>query len=127
VEFLGCAANMPTSAIGTPRTGRKHGAATALEWYTTLSKTLNAMKWPGTVALIACVEPDPEQSVRAEEPRATWALPLQDSRLMPHSDHRKLPRSPATKAERQEGGHGGTKGDHRHMCYNDGAENLWHS
>jgi len=72
------------------------------------------------------VEPDPEQSVRIEELRATRSLPLQDTELMPQSDHLKLQRSTATKAEREEGSDGGKKGEHRQMCYDDKAENLWH-
>jgi hypothetical protein len=72
------------------------------------------------------VEPDPEQSVRIAESRATWALPLQDAQLMPQSDHLKLQRSAATKAEREPGSDGGKKDDHRQMCYEDKAENLRH-
>jgi hypothetical protein len=45
------------------------------------------------------VEPDPEQSVCIEEPPTTSALPLQDAQLMPQSNHLKLQRSAATKAE----------------------------
>jgi hypothetical protein len=45
---------------------------------------------------------------------------------MPQSDHLKLQRSAVTKAERREGNHGGKKGDHRQMRYDDEAEIPWH-
>ena len=69
-------------------------------------------------------EPDPEQPVREEKPRATWASPLQDAQLMALGDHLKLQRGAATNAKREERDDGGKKGDHRQMCYDDIAENL---
>jgi hypothetical protein len=74
--------------------------------------------WPNSV------EPDPEQPVREEKPRATWASPLQDAQLMAQGDHLKLQRDAAANAKREEGDDGGKKGDHRQMCYDDIAENL---
>jgi hypothetical protein len=72
------------------------------------------------------VEPDPEQSVRIEELRASQPPPLQDSQLMPQSDHLKLKRGAATKAEGEERSDGGQKGEHQRMRYGDKAENLSH-
>jgi hypothetical protein len=69
-------------------------------------------------------EPNPEQPVREEKPRATWASPLQDAQLMAQGYHLKLQRGAATNAKREERDDGGKKGDHRQMCYDDIAENL---
>jgi hypothetical protein len=54
-------------------------------------------------------EPNPEQPVREEKPRATWASPLQDAQLMAQGYHLKLQRGAATNAKREERDDGGKK------------------
>ena len=79
------------------------------------------------MALIACGQSRwskiQSNRVRAEEPRAARALPLQDAQLMAQGDHLKLQRGAATNAKREERDDGGKKGDHRPMCCDDKAEN----
>src|ERR1700730_14900812 len=58
------------------------------------------------------VKPNPEKSVRGEEPNPTWVLPSQDAYLMPKANELEFQGGAATKAEREDGNDGRQNRDH---------------
>jgi hypothetical protein len=58
------------------------------------------------------VKPNPEKSVRGEEPNPTWALPPQDTHLMSQRDELEFQGGAATKPEAEYGNDGGKNRDH---------------
>jgi hypothetical protein len=60
------------------------------------------------------VTPHPEEPVCAEQPRATWSLPPQDSYLLSQGDELKLQGGAAANTEREQGNEGGKNYDHAH-------------
>src|ERR1700694_279580 len=58
------------------------------------------------------VKPNPEKSVRGEEPNPTWALSPQDTHLMSQRDELEFQGGAATKPEAEYGNDGGKNRDH---------------
>src|SRR6202030_3037242 len=58
------------------------------------------------------VKPNPEKSVRGEEPNPTCALPPQDTHLMSQRDELEFQGGAATKPEAEYGNDGGKDRDH---------------
>ena len=58
------------------------------------------------------VKPNPEKSVRGEEPNPTWMLPTQDAYLMPQANQLELQGCAAAKPEGEDGNHSGQNRNH---------------
>jgi hypothetical protein len=58
------------------------------------------------------VKPNPEKSVRGEEPNPTWVLPTQDAHLMPQANQLELQGGAAAKPEGEDGNDSGQNRNH---------------
>src|SRR4029077_2805767 len=58
------------------------------------------------------VKPNPEKSVRGEEPNPTWVLPTQDAHLMPQANQLELQGGVAAKPEGEDGNDSGQNRNH---------------